>query len=105
MTDDQTGASPIAHGKYYLEADRVLGGAEVAAAGDDAVSFSDVIDPARVHVSSRPVAPSWGATPTADEIRVDVVREQGRARGIRISCPCGRHAELDVEYPAGSVST
>ena len=34
------------------------------------------------------------------QIAVKILRKGGAICGIRITCPCGRHAEVDLDYPA-----
>jgi len=39
------------------------------------------------------------APPPDAQIAVQILRKGGAVSGIRIACPCGRHAEVDVDYP------
>ena len=85
----------------FLDAAKVVGGR----ASDDAPfhehSFSRIIEADQVLMAAGPVMPQWGPRKETGEITVDVVRDGNRITGIRIACPCGRHAELDVQYAEG----
>ncbi len=37
-------------------------------------------------------------TPLPGDIQVEVLKNDQRITGIRITCPCGRHTELNFEY-------
>ena len=38
------------------------------------------------------------------QIAVQILRKGGAICGIRIKCPCGRHAEVDLDYPAAEAA-
>lgn len=42
------------------------------------------------------------APPPDAQIAVQIVRKGGVISGIRITCPCGRHAEVDLDYAVGA---
>jgi hypothetical protein len=83
--------------KYFLDSAKILTGVRTSTTLR-ANPLSQVIDSTRVVVSKQAV-PVRSATATdGDRIRVDVVRDGNRIKGLRVACPCGRHTELDVEY-------
>lgn len=55
-------------------------------------------------VSVSPVrVPMNGAPPSEDaQISVQLLRNGAALSGIRITCPCGRHAELDMDAQPGA---
>ncbi len=56
---------------------------------------SAVFDANNVRMDARPVMIHAHAQP---QIKVDTVREGSKITEIRISCPCGRTAEMKVQY-------
>lgn len=83
--------------KYFIDSAKIVSGIK-ATVGLRPLEPSQVIDSNRVTFSSRPVPLRASGSNDQEKIRVDVVREGPRVKGLRIACPCGRHTELDVEY-------
>ena len=83
--------------KYFIDSTKIVTGIK-APVGLRPLEPSQVIDSNRVTFSSRPVPLRASGSGDSEKIRVDVVREGNRIKGLRITCPCGRHTELDVEY-------
>jgi hypothetical protein len=87
--------------KYFVEADRVVRYRPPPAGPGRAGSSSVIrgnsgrLDPIRVPMNKP-------APPHDAQIAVQVLRKGGVISGIRITCPCGRHAELDLDYAAPS---
>jgi hypothetical protein len=44
------------------------------------------------------VPPKKANTEEDSQIQIEVVKNGNQIRGLNIKCPCGRHAELDVQY-------
>jgi hypothetical protein len=100
MNDLNPDAAAMQGGPQFIDAGKVVGGEAVLA--HDEPRFSPVFEPGMVRFSGCPVTPNWAPKPP-DDIKVDVVRDNGRIKGIKIACPCGRHAALDVEYAPNGV--
>ncbi len=90
--------------KYFIDSANIVSGIK-ASVGLRPLEPSQVIDSNRITFSKRPVPLRASSSSSGDleKIRVDVVREGNKVKGLRIACPCGRHTELDVEY--GPVAT
>lgn len=86
--------------KYFVDADKVLIG-QRGPKKPQLRRRSHVIDASRVVVSKKKVQLRRDALQEADRIKVEAVKEGDIVKSIRISCPCGRHAELDCEYTPG----
>ncbi len=88
--------------KYFVDAEDVLTrDRQRTATPRRAPERGRVIDASRVLVSKRTVLPRPATAGNAqNSIRVNVVKENNRIVGIKIECPCGRHAELNCEYEA-----
>jgi len=50
--------------------------------------------------AGKPVTIRCSTATHTGEIQVEVLRDGPRITGIKILCPCGRHAELNCEYTA-----
>lgn len=83
--------------KYFIDSAKIVSGIK-APVGLRPLEPSQVIDSNRVAFSSKPVSLRASGSSDLEKIRVDVVREGNKVKGLRIACPCGRHTELDVEY-------
>ncbi len=66
-------------------------------------SRASAIVPARKTKISDIKVPMHEPPPPADaQIAVQLMRDGAALQGIRIQCPCGRHAELDIgDAPSG----
>ena len=104
MKESNRDKDELPHGKQFIDAQQVVGGIAEEPSHDEP-QFSAVIEPARVRLSGRPVVPNWGPKPLPDDIKVDIVRENGRIKGLKITCTCGRHTALDVEYAPNGAGT
>lgn len=61
-------------------------------------SRSGVIPAERVAISKNRITPRIGNKSLPGEIHAEVIREGQTIKSIRITCPCGRHTELNCEY-------
>jgi hypothetical protein len=87
--------------KYFVDETHVIR-YRPAPAVKGAMRASPIV-PARQAKVSQVKVPMHEPPPPADaQISVQVVKDGAVLRGIRIQCPCGRHAELDIGgQPAG----
>ena len=85
--------------KYFVEADRVVR-YRPPPAGPGRPGASAIIRGHEGRLGSVRVPMNKPAPPVDAQIAVQVLRKGGVITGIRITCPCGRHAELDLDYPA-----
>ena len=100
MPDFETNTNQLLREKYFVDAEDVLAldrnrKPKLRRRAD----AGRVIDASRVIVSRRTVSPR--AVPAGDgkdSIKIHVVKEDNRMTGLKIECPCGRHAELNCEY-------
>lgn len=81
--------------KYFVDADTVIRYRPPNAT--TAPKRSAAIIPGRAAAVSAVKVPMNTAPPPSDaQITVQLVREGNSLNGIRIQCPCGRHAEIDM---------
>jgi hypothetical protein len=100
MPDIETNTNKLLREKYFVDAEDVLSlGRNRQPALRRRTETGRVIDASRVIVSPRTVSPRALSTAQGKEgLKVHVVKENNRMVGIKIECPCGRHAELNCEY-------
>ncbi len=99
MANIEKDTNQLLRDKYFVDAEQVLsGGRRRKAAPFGKLETSRVIDASHVVVSKRTVSPRPAAGGDKDSIRIHVVKENNRMVGLRIECPCGRHADLNCEY-------
>ncbi|NLG35972.1 MAG: hypothetical protein GX548_11520 [Lentisphaerae bacterium] len=85
--------------KYFVEADRVVR-YRPPPAGPGRAGSSSIIRGGRGRLDPIRVPMNKPAPPHDAQIAVQVLRKGGVISGIRITCPCGRHAEVDLDYSA-----
>jgi hypothetical protein len=97
MSSIETQTNQLYRKKYFIDAETIISGAEEV---DEMSSptVTPIIDASRVVLSQEPMTIRHGTTRETDRIHVDVVKERSLVKMIRISCPCGRRTELDVQY-------
>lgn len=83
--------------KYFVESGKVLF-CPRANPAEQLQPVSRVIDASSVIVAKRPIEIHLSRSPDGEQIKVDTIREGQKVKSIRIACPCGRRAELNVEY-------
>lgn len=91
-TSKQSGGSRLP--EYFVDSDSILS-AKRAPARFSARPGSSVLEAKSVRISDQPVVVHGNAQ---SQIRVDTVREGSKITGIKIVCPCGRTAEMKVQY-------
>ncbi len=84
--------------KYFVESDRVLR-YRPPPAGPGKSGSSSIIRRDERKIGDVFVAMNKPQPPPDVQIAVQILRKAGSVSGIRIACPCGRHAEVDLEYP------
>lgn len=86
--------------KYFVD-ERTVIRFRPPSAGVGRSMVSTVIPAQAVRLSPVSV-PMNAVPPPADaQMSVKLIRDGDVLKGIRIQCPCGRHAELDVNVPMG----
>jgi hypothetical protein len=103
MPKVETDTNQVYRKKYFINSEKVLFAARDGAAARTS-SVSQVIDASKVVLSKNAVPVRCQTGEESGRIKVEVVREGNRVKGMRIDCPCGRHAELDVEYSPTAVN-
>ena len=89
--------------KYFVDESHVIR-YRSAPAVKGAIRASAIL-PARQAKLSGVKIPMHEAPPPADaQISVQLVRDGASISGIRIQCPCGRHAALDIGGKAGGAA-
>ncbi len=85
--------------KYFVPADSIISAHTVTRSRPRSTS-GGVIASSRVVMAPQPVAlrQELGDDKKTGDIQVEVVKNGTEIKGIKIKCPCGRHAELDVAY-------
>lgn len=83
--------------KYFVEEKNIVSSIQKATFARQQ-KYSRVIRPGTATVKPTPVVVRCSTAKMQGDIQVDVVRDGQRITAIKISCPCGRHAELNCEY-------
>ena len=83
--------------KYFVESNRVLR-YRPPPAGPGKAGSSAIIRKDESRIGDILVSMNKKAPPPDVQIAVQILRQGGAVSGIRIACPCGRHAEVDVDY-------
>ena len=103
MAATQKETNKLYRQKYFVEANRVLryrpAPAGPGRAGPSAIIRRDEGRLGEIRVPMNKPAPAHDA-----QIAVQILRKGGAICGIRIKCPCGRHAEVDLDYPAAEAA-
>lgn len=103
----ETDTNQVYRRKYFVSAETIVRrGKEGPAGAPQPAVHSRVIPANRVNMLKRPVllrctANQPDTEPANENIQVEVVKAGAQVKALRIDCPCGRHAELDVTYAAG----
>jgi predicted GTPase len=84
--------------KYFIDGNQVLMSGAKAPKKPRSKAVTEVLAADQVAVSNIPVQLTPEMQKMGDHIRVEVVKEGDRIKKIKISCPCGRTADLDCEY-------
>jgi hypothetical protein len=88
MPKIETDTNQLYRKKYFVNSHTIVTADQPLADAPVRIG-SPVIDAQRVIMKRDPVPIRSSAN--ANRIRVDVVRDGQRVKGIRIACPCGRH--------------
>jgi len=100
MTALEKNTNQLYRQKYFVEESNVIRYRPPSAA-PGCTKVSTVISRQSARVSEIRV-PLNGPPPSSDaQIAVQLLHSGAALSGIRIKCPCGRHAELDLDTPAG----
>ena len=97
MAATQKETNKLYRQKYFVEADRVLR-YRPAPAGPGRPGSSAIIRRDEGRLGEIRVPMNKAAPPHDAQIAVQILRKGGVVCGIRITCPCGRHAEVDLDY-------
>lgn len=97
MTPVEKNTNQLYRQKYYVDTSQVFRHRPPSAALQEPLSSSTVIPGSSVRLSSVRVPMNKAAPPENAPIAVRVVRKSLTLSEIRIDCPCGRHAELDLD--------
>ncbi len=97
MTTIKKETNKLYRQKYFVDAGNVIR-YRPAPAGPGKVGSSAVIRRDEGRVSPIRVPMNKPAPPPEAQIAVQILRKGGVISGIRIACPCGRCAEVDLDY-------
>lgn len=97
MAATQKETNKLYRQKYFVEADRVLR-YRPASTGSGKSGSSSIIRKDAGRMGDIRVPMNKPAPPHDAQIAVKILRKDGAVSGIRITCPCGRHAEIDLDY-------
>jgi hypothetical protein len=97
MPKIETDTNQVYRKKYFVSADSIIT-SKGTPKNKPTQTKNSVIDASKVVVSDRPVLLRTDGTSSSQEIHVEVIKNGNEVKGLRISCPCGRHTELDVAY-------
>lgn len=104
MTAIEKDTNQLYRQKYFVDARKVLRYRPPAAAPSATSAPSTVIPSEQVRVSDVRVPMNGPAPPEDAPISVRVVRKSTGVSFIHIACPCGRHAELEMEHPVADTA-
>ena len=93
----QTNTNEALRKKYFVDSKIVITGTKELVKRKQAIK-SSILDSSHIVISSKSVCLHHGAGQIHDQIRVNVIRDGNVIKRIKISCPCGRTAELDCQY-------
>jgi hypothetical protein len=101
-TQQKTGQEELdsAEKKYFVDAGQILSRKKVSPK-PRLHGWATIIDASNVNISDQafklPLL-TQDKSLSGDDIKVDLIRENGRIIKIKIACPCGRSTELNCEY-------
>ncbi len=90
--------------KYFMDAEKV-----VFTELEEKTEIKDEVSPLITSESiaiapEEPITITHGLDSPTEAIRIETLKEGDRITKLRISCPCGRRTEIDLQYapePAG----
>jgi len=85
--------------KYFVDSSEVIR-YRPGPAGPKQMPSSSIIRKENGKLSNLRVPMNKPAPPADAQIEVKILRNESRVSGLRIACPCGRHAEVDLNGPA-----
>jgi hypothetical protein len=97
MTPVEKNTNQLYRQKYYVDTSQVFRNRPTPAAPLPPNASTSVIPGSSVRLSKVRVPMNKPAPPENAPIAVRVVRTSPTVSEIRIDCPCGRHAELDLD--------
>lgn len=83
--------------KYFMDAEKVLF-SEIEEKKEIKDEDTPLIMSEDIALGTEPVTVTHGLDNPREAIRVETLKEGDRITKLRISCPCGRHTELDLQY-------
>ncbi len=90
--------------KYFMDAEKVVF-SELQEQTEIKDEVSPLITSESIAIAhDDPLTITHGLDSPAEAIRVETLKEGDRITKLRISCPCGRRTEIDLQYapePAG----
>ena len=97
MRDLNSDTNKVYRKKYFMDADKVVF-SEAVNTKDIEDEVNSLITAEQVAMSDRPVTVTHGEDCPQECIQVEVIKDGDRIAQLKISCPCGRHTEIDVQY-------
>ena len=84
--------------KYFVSSDNVLTKDTDNIRSQRSQKRSPIIDASNVTISENPRLLNQKSNASENNIKVNLVKDESVITAIQISCPCGRHAELNCQY-------
>ena len=100
VEDDAAQSSATEDVATASEVPEVADSVDVAAA--DSISVADAPGDAVAAKAAAGAPSAADAAPKGGEIAVEILKDEDRITALKITCPCGRHTRLNVEYAKGS---
>lgn len=97
MANVEKNTNQLFRKKYFVEANEVIRSKPlvVRAATPEKAT---IIPREKVELSSIRVPINAKRAATDAQMQIKVIRDQNNVTGIKIACPCGRHADIDLQY-------
>jgi hypothetical protein len=98
MSDMNADTNKVYRKKYFMDADKVVFSDREAKAANLDDQVNALIDAREVVLDSAPVLITHGLDIPQNSIQVEVLKNGPRVEQLNITCPCGRHTEINIEY-------
>ena len=92
----ETNTNQLLRKKYYVESSKIITKYRPGRKNSSRLP-ARIIDSTRVVVSDQERR-LFSTAPPDEEIKVQTIKQGHTVKGLHIACPCGRTADLDIQY-------
>lgn len=102
MREMDANTNKVYRKKYFMDADKVVFSEEFEqdVVEDEATTL---ISAEVVQMNEHPVPITHGLDNLADSIQVEAIKKDDHIEKLKITCPCGRTTELDIQYKTAPI--